>query len=370
MASSNSEPPSSTDTLDDCRKAIDRIDDTIHDLLMERASWVLKVGELKDKSGTDVAFYRPEREARIHRRLEARHKGALPIVAMHRIYREIISASLNLEKELTVAYLGPEATFTHQAAQKQFGSSFKMFPVRTINEVFHEVEIKRANFGVAPVENSIEGIVNHTLDRLVDSSLLICGEVYLPIVHVLLSAETDLKGVKVVYSHHLAVSQCRTWLARYLPGVRIEEVRSTAQAAKLAQKERGAAAITGIYAAEEFALNVLAEHIEDRADNENRFLVIGHHAPSRSGQDMTSIMFTFRDEPGFLHRVLGIFTSHKINLTRIESRPSRKKAWDYLFFIDFEGHQEEESSAAALGELSAISGVMVKILGSYPRRVL
>ncbi|MBF0358460.1 MAG: prephenate dehydratase [Magnetococcales bacterium] len=370
MASSNSEPPATADTLDDCRKAIDRIDDTIHDLLMERAGWVLKVGELKGKSGSDVAFYRPEREARIHRRLEARHNGSLPIIALHRIYREIISASLNLEKELTVAYLGPKATFTHQAALKQFGSSFKMFPVRTINEVFHEVEIKRADFGVAPVENSIEGIVNHTLDRLVDSSLLICGEVYLPIVHVLLSGEVDLKKVDVVYSHHLAVSQCRTWLARYLPGVRVEEVRSTAQAAKLAKKERKAAAIAGIYAADEFGLNILAEHIEDRADNENRFLVIGHHTPSRSGQDMTSIMFSFRDEPGFLHRVLGIFSSHNINLTRIESRPSRKKAWDYLFFIDFEGHQEDANASAALEELSAIPGVTVKLLGSYPRRVL
>ena len=369
MASSNREPPP-TITLNDCREAIDRIDDNIHDLLMERAGWVLKVGELKDKSGTDVAFYRPEREARIHRRLESRHDGPLPVAALHRIYREIISASLNLEKELTVAYLGPEATFTHQAALKQFGSSFKMFPVRTINEVFHEVEIKRADFGVAPVENSIEGIVNHTLDRLVDSTLSVCGEVYLPIVHVLLSAETDVEAVKVLYSHHLAVSQCRTWLARHMPGVRIEEVRSTAQAARLAKKERGAAAIAGIFAADEYGLNVLAEHIEDRADNENRFLVIGHHAPSRSGQDMTSIMFSFRDEPGFLHRVLGIFANHKINLTRIESRPSRKKAWDYLFFIDFEGHQEDQNAAAALKELSAISGVAVKLLGSYPRRVL
>ncbi|MBF0455642.1 MAG: prephenate dehydratase [Magnetococcales bacterium] len=370
MASSHTEPPPKTVTLDDCRKAIDRIDDTIHDLLMERAGWVLKVGELKDKSGPDVAFYRPEREARIHRRLEARHQGPLPVTALHRIYREIISASLNLEKELVVAYLGPEATFTHQAALKQFGSSFKMFPARTINEVFQEVEMKRADFGVAPVENSIEGIVNHTLDRLVDSSLRVCGEVYLPIVHVLLSGETDLDKVKVIYSHHLAVSQCRGWLSRHLPGVRIEEVRSTAQAAQLTKKERGSAAIAGIYAADEYGLNVLAEHIEDRPDNESRFLVIGHHAPSRSGQDMTSIMFSFRDEPGFLHRVLGIFATHQVNLTRIESRPSRKKAWDYLFFIDFEGHQEDPNGAAALQALSAIPGVTVKRLGSYPRRVL
>jgi chorismate mutase / prephenate dehydratase len=370
MASSNSEPPSKTEALDGCRQSIDRIDDTIHELLMERAGWVLKVGELKGQSGSDVAFYRPEREARIHRRLEAQHSGPLPVSALHRIYREIISASLNLEKDLTVAYLGPKATFTHQAALKQFGSSFNMFPVRTINEVFHEVEIKRADFGVAPVENSIEGIVNHTLDRLVDSSLQICGEVYLPIVHVLLSGETDVRKVKVIYSHHLAVGQCRTWLGRHLPKVHIEEVASTARAAKLAKKERGAAAITGIYAADEYGLNVLAEHIEDRADNENRFLVIGHHESSRSGQDMTSIMFSFRDEPGFLHRVLGIFSSHKINLTRIESRPSRKKAWDYLFFIDFEGHREDDNTAAALAELSSIAGVAVKLLGSYPRRVL
>ncbi len=361
--------PASDPTLEQLRQQIDRIDDQIHDLLMERSKRVRQVGHLKDRS-PDAVYYRPEREARIHRRLEQRHRGELPLASLHRIFREIISASLNLEKKLSVAYLGPEATFTHQAAIKQFGSSSNMQSVRSIAEVFQEVEVKRADFGVTPVENSAEGVVNHTLDCFVDSPLQIWGEIYLPATHNLLSREMDIQRVSVVFGQHHANRQCRNWLSEHLPRTRIEETASTAEATRLMRETPRSAAIAGVYAADQYGLTVLAEHIEDQPDSENRFLVIGHKGLARSGRDKTSLMFSFRDKPGFLHRVLGIFAHHGVNLTLIESRPSRKKAWDYLFFVDFEGHRADPPVAAALEELAALPGMAIKILGSYPRRVL
>lgn len=357
-------------SLDELRHAIDHIDDTIHDLLMERAERVVQVGTLKEKSTTPVSFYRPEREARIHRRLEARHKGVLPIPALHRIYREIISASLNLEKQLSIAYLGPEATFTHQATAKQFGSSAQMLPVRTIDDIFHEVEIRRADFGVAPIENSTDGMVHHTLNRLIDSPLRIWGEIYLPATYVLVSQETSIKTIRTIYGSNNGIGQCRQWLDNTLPRATERECASTAAAAWKARQEAGSAAIAGELAADQYGLNILVEHIEDRADNENRFLVIGRETPARSGQDKTSLMFSFRDKPGFLYHILGIFARRNINLTRIESRPSHKQAWNYLFFLDIEGHQEDNIVAEALEELQNMANVTAKILGSYPRKVL
>ena len=357
-------------TLDALRHAIDKVDDDIHDLLMERAKRVQQVGELKEQGSEQTSFYRPEREARIHRRLEARHQGALPLAGLHRIYREIISASLNLEKKMSVAYLGPEATFTHQAATKQFGSSALMLPVRTIHEVFHEVEIRRADFGVAPIENSTEGMVNHTLDRLVNSPLRIWGEIYLPVTHALLSRETNISAIRTVHGHPNAINQCRQWLDQTLPRATEKACASTSTAVWKARQEAGSAAIAGELAADQYGLNMLVEHIEDRADNENRFLVIGRETPARSGQDKTSLMFTLQDQPGCLHHVLGIFAQHGVNLTRIESRPSKKKAWDYLFFVDTEGHQEDTLVTTALAELETMPGVSLKILGSYPSKVL
>ncbi len=360
-------------TLEALRQAIDHIDDQIHDLLMERADRVREVGEWKEKNGTSSAnssFYRPEREATIHRRLEARHRGPLPVAALHRIYREIISASLNLERQLTVAYLGPEATFTHQAASKQFGSAPLIYPVRTINDVFNEVELRRADFGVTPIENSTEGMIHHTLDRLVESPLRICGEIYLPVTHHLLSREKELASVRVVYGQPTVLAQCQQWLAEHLPAVSLKECVSTATALWEARQTAATAVIAGETTPDPFDWQILARHIEDRAGIENRFLVIGREIPARSGQDKTSLMFSFPDQPGFLHQVLGIFAQQELNLTRIESRPSMKRAWDYLFFIDLEGHQEDSPVASALAELAATAGVMVKILGSYPRKVL
>ncbi len=361
--------PASDPTLEQLRQQIDQTDNQLHDLLMERARCVLQVGHLKDRT-PDAIYYRPEREARIHRRLEARHQGDLPLASLHRIFREIISASLNLEKKLSVAYLGPEATFTHQAALKQFGSSSNMQPLRSIAEVFHEVEVRRADFGVTPVENSAEGVVNHTLDCFIDSPLQIWGEIYLPVTHNLLSREIDIQQVQVIYGQHHALRQCRNWLSQHLPRVQIEEMTSTAEATSLMREKPHSAAIAGVYAADQYGLTVLAEHIEDQANNENRFLVIGHKGLARSGQDKTSLIISFRDQPGFLHRVLGVFAQQKVNLTLIESHPSRKKAWDYLFFVDFEGHQADPPVAAAIKELADLPGIAFKTLGSYPRRVL
>ncbi|MBF0127435.1 MAG: prephenate dehydratase [Magnetococcales bacterium] len=352
-------------TLAGLRQAIDSIDDRIHDLLMERAERVQQVGELKERGSADASFYRPEREANIHRRLEARHRGALPVAALHRIYREIISASLSLEKKLSVIYLGPEATFTHQAALKQFGSSFSMLPAHSIDELFHEVEMRRADFGVAPVENSSEGMLTHTLDRFVDSPLSICGEIYLAATHALLSLEGALGRVRTLYATPRAVSQCRAWLERCLPTVRVHAMESTAAATGLACQEAGSGVIAPVSVAGACKLNVLAEHIEDRGE-ENRFLVIGRQGPGRSGQDKTSLMFSFRDQPGFLYQVLGIFARRGINLTRIESRPSRKQAWEYCFFVDLAGHRDDAPVAEALEELTSMAGVVVKVLGSYP----
>ncbi|MBF0097205.1 MAG: prephenate dehydratase [Magnetococcales bacterium] len=364
------DPNRKTITLESLRQAIDQIDDQIHDLLMERANRVREVGEWKEKQGTDTPFYRPEREASIHRRLEARHRGPLPVAALHRIYREIISASLNLERKLTVAYLGPEATFTHQAAVKQFGSAPLAYPVRSIDDVFNEVELKRADFGVTPIENSTEGMIHHTLDRLVDSPLRICSEIYLPVSHHLLSREKELSALRVVYGQPTVIAQCQQWLTEYLPTISLQECASTATALWEARQIAGAAVIAGEATPDSFKWHILAHHIEDRAGIENRFLVVGREIPARSGQDKTSLMFSFPDQPGFLHQVLGIFARQELNLTRIESRPSMKRAWDYLFFIDLEGHQEDLAVAAALAELAAAPGVMVKILGSYPRKVL
>ncbi|MBF0309170.1 MAG: prephenate dehydratase [Magnetococcales bacterium] len=351
------------------REGIDGIDDRIQDLLVQRAELVLAVGALKERR-RDAPFYRPDREARIHRRLEARHRGPLPVAALHRIYREIISASLNLEKPLTISYLGPEAGFTHQASIKQFGSSATLQEVWSIDEVFHEVEIGRANYGVVPVENSTEGMVTYTLDRFSDSSLRICGEVLLPVVHHLLSREAHLDTVERLYGHHRALLQCRRWIDRHLPKVAVNEVNSTAKALEKARDEKRSAAIGGEYGADSYGLEVLAEHVEDFADMENRFLVIGRQDPEPTGQDQTSLMFSFRDHPGFLHQVLGIFAQRGVNLTRIESRPSRRRAWDYNFFVDLEGHFEDVAIADALTALTLVPGVSTRVLGSYPRPAL
>ncbi|MBF0187559.1 MAG: prephenate dehydratase [Magnetococcales bacterium] len=356
-------------TLDDLRQGIDSVDNTIHDLIIQRTQYVLQVGKVKEKDSNAI-FYRPEREARIHRRLEERHEGPLPVAAIHRIFREIISASLNLEKGLSISFLGPEATYTHQAALKHFGSAFTMSSARTIDEVFHEVEVGRADFGVVPVENSTEGMVHHTLDRFVDSPLGISAEIIQPLEHSLLSLAEQSHRIKTVFAHFRNLRQCRQWVDHHLPQAKLITTSSTREALEFCGKKKRSAAIAGTYMADHYGLNVLAENIQDHSNWENRFLVLGKDTPAPSGKDKTTLLFSFRDQPGFLHRILGIFADGGINLTRIESRPSRKKAWDYLFFVDFEGHLGDEAVAATLERLSQVPGLSTKILGSYPLRAI
>ncbi|MBF0159264.1 MAG: prephenate dehydratase [Magnetococcales bacterium] len=360
--------------LNELRHQIDAIDNRIHDLLVERADLVVQVGQVKgrqrgDASG-DVLFYRPEREARIHRRLAARHHGALPVEALHRIYREIISACLSLEKRLNVVYLGPEATATHEAALKHFGSSAAMSSVASIDDIFHDVEVGRADFGVVPVENAIEGVVIYTLERFIDSPLRICGEVMLPVVYCLMSLASSMEQLRRVYGHARARAQCRLWLERHLPTMPVTVVDATAKGIALVREDEESAVLAGVHAADRYGLNVLSEHVEDRSGHEHRFLVVGRHDSGPSGQDKTSLMFSFRDQPGFLHRILGIFASHGVNLTRIESRPSWSSSCDYLFFVELEGHREQPPVADALAELVQTPGVSVQMLGSYPKRAV
>jgi chorismate mutase/prephenate dehydratase len=358
-----------SEDLEQLRQNIDTIDNEIHDRIMRRAELVLQVGHAKGRQ-PDAVFYRPEREARIHRRLEGRHKGPLPVAALHRIYREIISASLSLETKLNVVYLGPEATFTHEAAIKHFGSSAAMSPVLSIEDVFHDVEVNHADFGVVPVENAIEGVVIYTLERFVNSPLQICGEIMLPVVYHLLSMTTDINRVERVYGHLRAQAQCRSWLERHLPGIPVVMVESTAQGVALTRDNDRSALLAGVHTADRYGMNVLAQDVEDRPGHENRFLVIGAHDSAPSGLDKTSLMFSLRDQPGFLHHVLGVFARHGINLTRIESRPSRSGLWDYMFFVECEGHRRDPVVADALEELSRTPGVMTKLLGSYPKRAV
>ena len=358
-----------SEELDHLRHQIDAVDDHIHDLLMQRAELVLRVGQAKGKQ-SEAVFYRPEREASIHRRLEGRHHGQLPIAALHRIYREIISASLSLETKLNVVYLGPEATFTHEAALKHFGSSAIMSSVLSIDDVFHDVEVNRADFGVVPVENADEGVVIYTLERFVDSPLRICGEILLPVVYHLLSLANNLADIHLIYGHSRAKAQCRSWLERHLANIPIIAVDSTAKAVAMARHDEKAAVLAGVHTADRYGLNLLAKEVEDRSGHENRFLVIGFHDSAPSGLDKTSLMLSCRDQPGFLHHVLGVFANRGINLTRIESRPSLSSLWDYLFFVELEGHQQAPNIAEALTELTKTPGVMAKILGSYPQRAV
>lgn len=300
----------------------------------------------------------------IYSRLIKQNKGPLSRKAIKAIYREIMSGSRALQKRLRVTYLGPSATFTEQAALKKFGSEIEYIDCHSITEVFTEVERGRADFGVAPIENSIEGAVSHTLDIFVDSDLVICAEIILEIVHNLL-ANCKLEEIKTVYSNPQVIGQCRLWLEANLPRVKLVEVSSTTQAASMASRERFAAAIASNLAAKKYRLKIQAESIEDSAHNATRFLVIGKTFARPTKSDKTSIIFSVKDKVGALQGMLIPFKRHKINLTKIESRPSKKKAWEYYFFVDLEGHCREKQVKAALAELEK-NCTFFKILGSYP----
>ena len=363
--------------LDKVRADIDAIDQEIQALLSRRAKCAqrvadIKVAEAQDRgeSGADVVFYRPEREAQVLERIIARNQGPLEGVTVAHIFREIMSACLALEKPLQVAYLGPEGTFTQAASIKHFGHAAICVPQATIDSVFAQVESGECHYGVVPVENSTDGMVSHTLDNFMDSPLKISGEVEMRIGHHLLVAPDSTEGdITRICAHQQALAQCRNWLDRHWPNVEREAVSSNGEAARLAAETPGVAAVAGDMAAERYELDKLAEHIEDYADNTTRFLIIGREEVQPSGRDKTSIIVSSRNKPGALFTLLEPFRRGGVSLTRIDTRPSRTEKWAYVFFIEFEGHLQDDNIAGIMTELEEQS-IMLKPLGSYPRAVL
>jgi chorismate mutase/prephenate dehydratase len=349
------------DSLKDVRDQIDALDERLVGLLNERARCAQRIGHLKG----DGPAYRPERETQVLNRIRTLSGGPLPGEALGRIYTEIMSACRALEAPLTVAYLAPPATFTHQAARERFGAAATYHPSRTIAEIFEDVERGRAQFGVVPVENSTDGAVNVTLDRLVDTDLTISGELTLEIAQHLLSRAADLGDVKRVLSHPQGLGQCRAWLAAHLPDVPQEETASTAGAAEVAAADPTVAAIASELAGRLYGVPILRRRIEDNRQNTTRFLVIGRRPSGPSGRDKTSIVFAMPNQPGALYRILEPFAQAGLNLTKIESRPARRMPWEFVMFVDFEGHRDTPVVAAALRE-AAERTVYLKILGSYP----
>ncbi|MCM8784284.1 MAG: prephenate dehydratase [Candidatus Omnitrophica bacterium] len=344
------------------RKKVDMVDKKIVELLNERAELTLKIAKVK--RGLKESIYVPDRESEVYNKVFRANKGPLKNESLSAIYREIMSASLSLEKCLRIAYLGPPATFTHLAALRKFGSQVEYVDCRGITDVFNEVEKGNADYGVVPIENSIEGAVTHTLDMFVDSDVNICSEISLEIEHNLL-AKCKKNEIRKVYSNPQVFGQCRIWLESNLPRAELVEVSSTTKAAEFASCEKLSAAIASEMAAERYGLKILASSIEDSPHNVTRFLVIGKSLTRPTGKDKTSVMFSIKDRVGALHAMLFPFKKHNINLTKIESRPSKRKPWDYYFFIDLEGHIEDRKVKNALVELEKIC-TYLKVLGSYP----
>ncbi len=351
------------------REAIDKIDGELLTRFNQRAELAKEVAIVKIAGGETSDFYRPDREASVLRGVMERNLGPLKDDDIARLFRELMSSCLALEKPLTVAYLGPAGTFTQEAALKHFGHAVNTLETVTITDIFHQVESGAAHYGVVPVENSTEGVISHTLDTFVKSPLYICGEVELRIHHYLLSTLAKLDDIKIVYSHQQSLGQCRQWLAQHLPGVEIKAVNSNAEAARLASEQANSAAIAGEVAAEIYQLNRLASHIEDESHNTTRFLVIGQQQVPPSGLDKTSIMVSTKNIAGALQSVLAPFAYAGISLNKIESRPSRQETWEYVFFVDIDGHQDDENVAAVLDELQ-LNVNLLKILGSYPKAVI
>jgi chorismate mutase/prephenate dehydratase len=358
-------------SLQELRGKIDAIDAQIQDLIADRARCAKEIGVVKGLTST-AEFYRPEREAQVLRKVVERNKGPLRNEEMVRLFRELMSACLAQEEPLKVAYLGPEGTFTQSAVLKHFGHSVHALSVPTIDEVFHEVEAGAADFGVAPVENSSEGTVNiHTLDMFLASPLKVCGEIELRIHQHLMGRMQDIGEIRRVCSHPQSLAQCRGWLAEHLPGVETIPVASNAEAARRARDEDGTAALAGEAAAQVYHLRVLFQGVEDREDNTTRFVVVGRKLFPPSGNDKTSILVsaTGTEGPGALLHLLGPLARHGVNMTRIESRPSRRRKWDYVFFVDLDGHAEDDAMRKALDEVKANS-TLFKVLGAYPKAVL
>lgn len=349
--------------LEELRAQIDRLDEAIVRLLNERTRVALRIGEIKRRGAAEP--YAPEREQEILRRLEALNAGPLAQSALRAIYREIMSAALALEKPVRIAYLGPPATFTHEAARQRFGSSVEYLSCETINDVFESVEKTVADYGVVPVENSTEGAVTQTLDRLADTTLKICAEIYLPVSECLL-ARVPREKIERLYSHPQVLGQCRQWLQREMSGVEAIPAASTARAAEMAAADERAGALASRLAAEIYGLDILETDVQDSSGNTTRFLVLGRSSGPPSGDDKTSLLFAVQHRAGALYNALGAFKKYGLSMTKIESRPSRTKAWEYLFFVDLEGHVDDERVRQALSEMNEQCTVL-KVLGAYPR---
>jgi chorismate mutase/prephenate dehydratase len=354
------------------RKAIDKLDAQIVRLLNERTRHVLEIGVIKVKAGE--AIYVPHRERMVMERVCKLNRGPMTEASLRAIYREVMSSALSLEKTMTIAYLGPEATFTHQAAIQKFGASLRYAAQRTIADVFSELGKNRADYGVVPVENSTEGVVTHTLDMFVESDLKIVAQIVMPIRYCL-AGHASASDVQRLYVHPQALAQCRVWVQRNLPRAEILETSSNARSAELAAHPPGpaaraagrarTAAITGTLAAQKYDLKIMEDNIQDFTGNATRFLVLGRQCSPPSGHDRTSLMFSIADEVGALYRALAPFRRYRLNMTKIESRPSKRKAWEYFFFVDCDGHMNDRKVARAIASLASVCN-FAKVLGSYP----
>jgi len=349
--------------LEGLRAAIDAVDEEIVRLLDERARLARRIREIKFAEGLEA--YDPARERKVLDRVSLLSRGDFPKAGLEAVFREIISSSISLQAPLKVAYLGPESTFTHEAARRAFGTSVDLQPQRTVSEVFARVERGEAEHGVVPVENSMEGAVTHTLDELMNSPLKVCGEVYLPISQNLLSLRSSKERVRRVYSHPMGLAQAGNWLRAEMPWAEQREVESTGEAARRAAEEEDAAAVGSILAADAHGLAVLARNIQDARTNATRFIVLGRTWAAMTGRDKTSVVFSVKDRPGVLKDALEAFAGAGVNLTRIESRPSRKRAWTYVFFADLQGHPDEERVRGALEKLEEHCPY-VSLIGAYP----
>lgn len=355
--------------LSELRDKIDVIDKQILQLINQRASCAKEVAKTKIAQGEQGTFYRPDRESLVLRRIKDLNEGPLSDDTAAHFFRELMSACLALEKPLDVAYLGPEGTFTQQAAIKHFGSAVKTIPAPTIHDIFNAVENGNCQFGVVPVENSTEGVISHTLDRFLNSPLKICGEVEIRVHQNLMGLVNSLDEVIEVFSHQQSLAQCRHWLDNRLPNAKRTAVNSNTEAARLASTNKQAVAIAGMVAAEIYQLNLIEKNIEDEPNNTTRFIIIGKQISSSTGNDKTSLVVSTGNQPGALHKILEPFAKFSIDMVNIESRPSRQGLWDYVFFIDIDGHSEDDKVAQALAILND-NVHMLKLLGSYPKAIL
>jgi len=355
--------------LSELRAKIDAIDEQILQLINQRASCAVEVAKTKIAQGEQGTFYRPDRESLVLRRMMGLNQGPLSDDTVAGFFRELMSACLAMEKPLDVAFLGPEGTFSQQAVFKHFGTAVKAVSAATINEIFNMVENGNCQFGVVPVENSTEGVISHTLDRFLNSPLKICGEVEIRVHQNLMGLVDSLDEVTEVFSHQQSLAQCRQWLDRHLPNARRVAVSSNTEAARQASTKKQAVAIAGIVAAEIYKLNVIEKNIEDEPNNTTRFIIIGQQISASTGNDKTSLVVSTGNQPGALHKILEPFAKFGIGMVNIESRPSRQGLWDYIFFIDIEGHNEDKDIAQALDTVKE-NVKMYKLLGSYPKAIL